>query len=116
MGELYGDPSMVWRPWVSGELGSRALPSGQHVAEEAPDELVSVVLDLPRGPGTKPFFADTNRLLDGSPEAWRQDWQPHRGGHCTQGFLTAADRKSIAGAKKSPLEDAQAQGDGRSYA
>ena len=44
MGDLYGDPSTAWRPWVAGELESRSLPSGHHVAEEAPDELASVLV------------------------------------------------------------------------
>ena len=41
---IYGDPLAVWRPWVSGSLDGRAIDSGHHQAEEAPEELAAALL------------------------------------------------------------------------
>jgi haloacetate dehalogenase len=40
MEELYGDPLVVWRAWADDVRGA-SIPSGHHVAEEAPDALVA---------------------------------------------------------------------------
>jgi haloacetate dehalogenase len=40
MEELYGDPLEVWRPWAA-DLRGRAIESGHHLAEEAPEALVA---------------------------------------------------------------------------
>jgi haloacetate dehalogenase len=40
MEELYGDPLEVWRPWAT-DLRGRAIESGHHLAEEAPEALVA---------------------------------------------------------------------------
>ena len=42
METLYGDPVEVWRPW-SRDLRGERIASGHHMAEEAPDQLVSVL-------------------------------------------------------------------------
>jgi haloacetate dehalogenase len=42
MEALYGDVLAVWRPWARDLRGS-AIESGHHMAEEAPDELASVL-------------------------------------------------------------------------
>jgi haloacetate dehalogenase len=41
--DIHGDPEVIWRPWVSGELSSRPIHSGHHQAEEAPDELAQAL-------------------------------------------------------------------------
>ena len=48
MERIYGDPVAVWRPWVSGSLTGRAIESGHHQAEEAPEELAAALLDFLR--------------------------------------------------------------------
>ncbi len=40
MQDLYGDVLSIWRPWAS-DLRGAAIPSGHHMAEEAPDELAT---------------------------------------------------------------------------
>jgi haloacetate dehalogenase len=42
MEALYGDVLAVWRPWARDVRGA-AIESGHHMAEEAPDELASVL-------------------------------------------------------------------------
>jgi haloacetate dehalogenase len=44
--DLYGDPVAVWRPWVDGPLSGARIGSGHHMAEEAPDELASVLAEF----------------------------------------------------------------------
>lgn len=39
LGALYGDPAAIWRDWCSGPVVSGQVPSGHHMAEEAPAEL-----------------------------------------------------------------------------
>jgi haloacetate dehalogenase len=47
---LYDDDVLgVWRPWAAAELTGFALPSGHHLAEEAPAELTKALLDFFRG-------------------------------------------------------------------
>ena len=47
--DLYGDVLAVWRPWAP-DLRGAAVPSGHHMAEEAPAELTAALLDLLRAP------------------------------------------------------------------
>ena len=46
--ELYGDPVAVWRPWIAGPLTGVRIDSGHHMAEEAPEELASALVDFLR--------------------------------------------------------------------
>lgn len=41
---LYGDVLEVWRPWAD-DLTGRAVHSGHHMAEEAPDQLAELLID-----------------------------------------------------------------------
>lgn len=53
MGTLYGDPAEVWKPWCRLPVRSAVIDSGHHMAEEAPDQLASVLLDfLAEGAGS----------------------------------------------------------------
>ncbi|HCT78927.1 MAG TPA: alpha/beta hydrolase [Micromonosporaceae bacterium] len=45
---LYGNPVAVWQRWASHVIGI-AVPSGHHIAEEAPDALASVLRPFLRG-------------------------------------------------------------------
>ncbi len=45
MQELYGDVLAVWRPWAP-DLRGVAIPSGHHMAEEAPDQLAAALIDF----------------------------------------------------------------------
>jgi haloacetate dehalogenase len=47
MGELYGDPTAIWRDWADDVRGLE-LPSGHHMAEEVPDQLADALLGLLR--------------------------------------------------------------------
>lgn len=47
MEELYGDPPQIWRQWADDVTG-RAIDSGHHMAEEAPDELAAALLEFLR--------------------------------------------------------------------
>src|SRR4051812_5751541 len=42
MEELYGDPVAIWRDWADDVRGAR-IDSGHHMAEEAPEQLASVL-------------------------------------------------------------------------
>ena len=42
LGELYGDPLDVWRPWAI-DLAGHVVPSGHHMAEEIPDLLAAEI-------------------------------------------------------------------------
>jgi len=42
MGELYEDPTEVWRAWADDVRGA-TIGSGHHMAEEAPVELASAL-------------------------------------------------------------------------
>jgi haloacetate dehalogenase len=46
--ELYGDPVAVWRPWVDGPLSGVRIDSGHHMAEEAPEEVASALVQFLR--------------------------------------------------------------------
>jgi haloacetate dehalogenase len=39
--DLHGDPRTIWADWTTDLRGGRAMDSGHHVAEEAPDELAA---------------------------------------------------------------------------
>ena len=41
--ELHGDPVAIWRSWVTGPLERRAIDSGHHMAEEAPEEVAAAL-------------------------------------------------------------------------
>jgi haloacetate dehalogenase len=41
--ELHGDPTDVWRPWVSGRVSGARIDSGHHMAEENPEQLAEVL-------------------------------------------------------------------------
>jgi haloacetate dehalogenase len=41
--DIHGDPEVIWRPWVAGELSTTPIHSGHHQAEEAPDELAQAL-------------------------------------------------------------------------
>lgn len=43
MEELYGDVQAVWRSWAR-DLRGVAIPSGHHMAEEAPDQLAAALI------------------------------------------------------------------------
>lgn len=45
--ELFGDPVQIWRGWADDVTGVR-IPSGHHMAEEAPDALATVLADFLR--------------------------------------------------------------------
>jgi haloacetate dehalogenase len=42
--DIHGDPVEIWRPWVAGSVDGRAIPSGHHQAEEAPEEVAAALL------------------------------------------------------------------------
>lgn len=42
---LYGDPLQVWRPWTT-QLAGHAINSGHHMAEDAPDELARLLIEI----------------------------------------------------------------------
>jgi haloacetate dehalogenase len=48
MEDIYGDPVVVWEPWVSNSLNGHPINSGHHQAEEAPEELTAALLDFLR--------------------------------------------------------------------
>jgi haloacetate dehalogenase len=48
--DIHGDPEAIWRPWTAGELRSHPIHSGHHQAEQAPDELASVLREFLRRP------------------------------------------------------------------
>lgn len=43
LGELYGDPVAVWRPWAQ-KVSGFGIDSGHHMAEEAPAELADALV------------------------------------------------------------------------
>lgn len=43
MEALYGDPVAVWRDWVEGDLTGVPIDSDHHMAEEAPEEMVTAL-------------------------------------------------------------------------
>lgn len=48
LAELYGDVPAVWRPWAP-DLRSGEVPSGHHMAEEAPEELAAALVPFLAG-------------------------------------------------------------------
>jgi haloacetate dehalogenase len=42
--DLHGDPRAIWAGWTTDLRGGAAIDSGHHVAEEAPDELVTALV------------------------------------------------------------------------
>ena len=46
--DLFGDPLAIWRNWTTDLRGGRPIDSGHHMAEDAPDELASALVDLLR--------------------------------------------------------------------
>jgi haloacetate dehalogenase len=44
MGDLYGDPADVWKPWCRLPVESAVIESGHHMAEEAPNQLADVLV------------------------------------------------------------------------
>ncbi|MEU0082146.1 alpha/beta hydrolase [Micromonospora tulbaghiae] len=42
MVDLYGDPAAIWRDWAD-DVRTASIPSGHHMAEEAPRELTDVL-------------------------------------------------------------------------
>ena len=45
MEDLYGDVLAVWRPWAA-DLRGIAIPSGHHMAEDAPEEVATALTDF----------------------------------------------------------------------
>ena len=43
---LYGDPLAIWRGWVDGPLAGARIDSGHHMAEEAPEQLATVLAEF----------------------------------------------------------------------
>ena len=43
LGELYGDPREIWAAWADDVTG-RPIPSGHHMAEEAPEALAAALI------------------------------------------------------------------------
>lgn len=43
--DLYGDPLAIWRNWAADVCG-HGIPSGHHMAEEAPEELAATLRDF----------------------------------------------------------------------
>ena len=50
--DIHGDPALIWRSWVAGELRSAPIHSGDHQAELAPDELVRALIPFLEGETT----------------------------------------------------------------
>jgi haloacetate dehalogenase len=51
MADLYGDVLDVWRGWAGGHLEGGSVDCGHHIAEEAPEALVTGLLGFWRGAG-----------------------------------------------------------------
>lgn len=43
LGDLYGDPAVVWQPWCRQPVASAVIDSGHHMAEQAPEQLAKVL-------------------------------------------------------------------------
>ncbi|MFC9283733.1 alpha/beta fold hydrolase [Streptomyces collinus] len=46
MADLYGDVLDVWRPWTTAHLTGDPIASGHHIAEEAPEALVTTLREF----------------------------------------------------------------------
>jgi haloacetate dehalogenase len=55
--DLHGDPRAIWADWTSDLSGGGRIDSGHHMAEEAPEELVTALV---------PFLATARRGGDRS--------------------------------------------------
>lgn len=42
--DIHGDPTAIWRPWLTQALRHRVINSGHHQAEEAPGEVADALL------------------------------------------------------------------------
>jgi haloacetate dehalogenase len=51
MTDLYGDPIAIWRPWTTA-IATGSIPSGHHMAEEAPQPLADALLRFLAAPPT----------------------------------------------------------------
>ncbi|WP_333777153.1 alpha/beta fold hydrolase [Streptomyces sp. IBSBF 3136] len=59
MADLYGDVLSIWRDWAGNRLEGGPITSGHHIAEEAPEALVTALREFwrsaeDRGPGDMP--------------------------------------------------------------
>jgi len=45
LGELYGDPTEIWKLWAD-DVRRVTIDSGHHMAEEAPEELAMAIRSL----------------------------------------------------------------------
>ena len=61
LGDLYGDPLEIWRPWAE-DVRGHALPSGHHMAEEIPELLAT----------------ELRAFLGGSSQAFERSGLPNR--------------------------------------
>jgi haloacetate dehalogenase len=43
--DLHGDPRLIWRDWAD-DVRGHSIPSGHHMAEEAPEELAAALRDF----------------------------------------------------------------------
>ena len=50
MGQLYGDPSVIWRAWCEQDPVSAVIESGHHMAEENPAQLTHTLLTFLTSP------------------------------------------------------------------
>jgi haloacetate dehalogenase len=48
MEDLYGDPLAIWRCWAD-DVRGRALESGHHIAEDAPEALADAIAEFAEG-------------------------------------------------------------------
>jgi len=46
MEHLYGDPSVIWRDWVSAPISTARIDSGHHMAEENPEQLAAALAEF----------------------------------------------------------------------
>ncbi|GAB2608662.1 hydrolase [Paractinoplanes abujensis] len=44
--DIHGDPQAIWAPWVASTLRHSVVDSGHHQAEQAPDEVATILLDF----------------------------------------------------------------------
>lgn len=47
--ELHGNPANIWQPWVDGPLTTARIDSGHHMAEDNPEQLAKVLIELALG-------------------------------------------------------------------
>jgi haloacetate dehalogenase len=44
--DIHGDPAAIWAPWLEQPLAHRAVDSGHHQAEEAPEQVAEALLEF----------------------------------------------------------------------